>query len=424
MRVSTVSLAVSPPERAAAPSRVANSFVGEIGVRGELHVAVDKPEYCAGDAVTGRLTVIVSETIQCDTLSFAISGEESAQWTERGDHHSRYHEFLHHEILRAALPTPCPPGEYVFPFEYALPADVPGALDADSLYGGGAKALHATIRYTLKASIKVEGRFISDLEASHALVVREKPARPPSGALAAPRSGGVERTVSKRVRLLGCIRRGTCHVAASVKASELALGDTARVDIFVNNHTSAARIRGITCRLYQDVTMQDPAGGARVCSRPLLQVKVDGPRSGELLERPIDLVLAGKLRFPSTRGRFLACTYRISLECEMLLAKSIELHIPVTILPPRGPLRPLSARPLPTMLLAPAAVVAASAYAAAPPQGSQSPELTPTSSREGREESAAPASAQAPAPPPIPPARTFANLAATPAALPTIDLLA
>lgn len=42
-------------------------FVGEIGVRGELHVAVDKPDYYAGDTVTGRLTVIVSETIQCDS---------------------------------------------------------------------------------------------------------------------------------------------------------------------------------------------------------------------------------------------------------------------------------------------------------------------------------------------------------------------
>lgn len=41
-------------------------FVGEIGVRGELYIAVDKPEYTAGDTIAGRLTVTVSETIQCD----------------------------------------------------------------------------------------------------------------------------------------------------------------------------------------------------------------------------------------------------------------------------------------------------------------------------------------------------------------------
>lgn len=48
-------------------------FVGEIGVRGELHVTVDKPEYYAGDTVTGRLTVAVSETIQCDSESSSSS---------------------------------------------------------------------------------------------------------------------------------------------------------------------------------------------------------------------------------------------------------------------------------------------------------------------------------------------------------------
>lgn len=272
-------------------------------------------------------------------LVFTITGEESAQWTQRGDHHSRYQEFLKHEILANVLPNPYLPGEYLYPFSYTLPADVPGVLDADSLDGGDRdlRAMHATIKYTLKASIKVEGRFVSDLEATHALVVREK------HQAAEAISHGVERTVSKRVRLLGCINRGTCHVAASMKKNVMALGDTTRVDIFVNNHTSAASIKHVSCRVYQDVTIADPKGSGvrKVCSRPLLQVRCNGPRSGELLERPMDLVLAGKLRFPSTQGSFIQCSYRMSLECELFLAKTIKIDIPVTILPAQGPLRPL-----------------------------------------------------------------------------------
>lgn len=42
-------------------------FVGEIGVKGELYVTVDKSEYHAGDTITGRLTVNISETIQCNS---------------------------------------------------------------------------------------------------------------------------------------------------------------------------------------------------------------------------------------------------------------------------------------------------------------------------------------------------------------------
>uniref|UniRef100_K3WPC0 Arrestin C-terminal-like domain-containing protein n=1 Tax=Globisporangium ultimum (strain ATCC 200006 / CBS 805.95 / DAOM BR144) TaxID=431595 RepID=K3WPC0_GLOUD len=311
-------------------------FVGEIGVKGELYISVDKSEYYAGDTISGRLNVLVSETIHCDTLVFTITGEESAQWSSRGDHHSRYQEFLKHEILVNVLPNPYLPGEYLYPFSYTLPADIPGVLDADSL-DGDLQALHATIKYTLKASIKVEGRFVSDLESTHALVVRERHRG------TAETSQGVERTVSKRVRMLGCINRGTCHVAASMKKNVLALGETARVDIFVNNHTSSASIKHVSCRVYQDVTIPDPKGSGmrKVCSRPLLQVRATGPKSGELLERPMDFVLAGKLRFPSTEGSFVKCSYRITLECELFLAKTIKIDIPVTILPAQGPLQPL-----------------------------------------------------------------------------------
>lgn len=325
-------------------------------------------------------------------LAFTITGEEIAQWTERGDHHSRYQEFLTHDILVSVLPNPYTPGEYLYPFTYTLPADLPGVVDADSLYGDY-KALHATIKYTLKASIKVEGRFVSDLEATHSLVVREK--RPDHELV----SQGVERTVSKRVRFLRCINRGTCHVAASMKKNVLALGESARIDIFVNNHTSAVDIKSVKCRLYQDVTLKSSQGGIdKICSRPLLQVKCDGPSSGELLERPIDMVLAGKLRFPSTRGSFISCSYRISLECEMFLSKTICIDIPVTILPAQGPLRPLNT------------------HGGLPPVYQQSQPVLQPATQPQAQAAAQPSMAASSQP--------FAHLVAAAPPLPTIDLMA
>lgn len=370
-----------------------------------------------------------------------ILGEETAQWTEHGDHHSRYEAFLQHEVLARVLPSPCHPGEYLYPFQYTLPHDVPGVLDADSLDGDALDALHATIKYTLKASIKVEGRFVSDLEASHALVVRDVPA--PGRALLLPPAlvptQSVERTVSKRVRLFGCLSRGTCHVAASLKHNVLALGDTVRVDVFVNNHTSALAIQSVKCRVYQDVTLADPRsrnGSGQVCSRPLLQVKCAGPSSGELLERPIDLVLAGKLRFPSTTGRFLACSYRIGVECELRFAPPIAIDLPVTIVPAQGPLQPLPIERAPSSSAASSngARATAAAYAA-----QQATPLAPASRTRG--------SSARPPPPPLPfagpPSRPasassssastasstqqqqpFAHLVAAPPAHPQIDLMA
>lgn len=40
------------------------NFSGDIGVKGELYLSVDKDEYRAGDLVTGRITVLVSEPLQ------------------------------------------------------------------------------------------------------------------------------------------------------------------------------------------------------------------------------------------------------------------------------------------------------------------------------------------------------------------------
>ncbi|GMF12640.1 unnamed protein product [Phytophthora lilii] len=40
-------------------------FSGEIGVKGELYFTLDKDEYRAGELVTGRITVLVSEPLQC-----------------------------------------------------------------------------------------------------------------------------------------------------------------------------------------------------------------------------------------------------------------------------------------------------------------------------------------------------------------------
>lgn len=47
-------------------------FGGEIGVKGELYLSVDKDEYRAGDLVTGRITVLVSEPLQCGGASWVV----------------------------------------------------------------------------------------------------------------------------------------------------------------------------------------------------------------------------------------------------------------------------------------------------------------------------------------------------------------
>lgn len=41
-------------------------FMGEIGVRGEVFISLDKNEYSAGDTLSGHITVVVSEPMRCN----------------------------------------------------------------------------------------------------------------------------------------------------------------------------------------------------------------------------------------------------------------------------------------------------------------------------------------------------------------------
>ncbi|KAG1704584.1 hypothetical protein DVH05_005515 [Phytophthora capsici] len=303
------------------------NFSGDIGVKGELYLSVDKDEYRAGDLVTGRITVLVSEPLQVGALVCTIVGEEIAQWKEGKDHHSRCHQILSHQILNKNLPVPYEIGEYLYPFTYTLPVDLPGVLDVQSL-DGDVSALHATIKYTVKATIKVQGRFVSDLEASSDLIIRSNPHQPAE-------VHSVERTVSKALRWFGCLTRGTTHLAMSIPRDVFTLGESPIVECFVNNHTASVGVQQVKVQLIQKVTMRHPDGSEDICKRPVAEAKCPGPKKGDMLECPVQLNLDDQVHFPTTIGSFLSCTYTIALVCEYALFISpIRIELPVSIAPP------------------------------------------------------------------------------------------
>ncbi|KAE9000179.1 hypothetical protein PR001_g18856 [Phytophthora rubi] len=301
----------------------------EIGVKGELYLSVDKDEYRAGDLVTGRITVLVSEPLQCGALVCTIVGEEIAQWKDGGDHHSRCHQILRQEVVHKDLPNPYDIGEYIYPLTYTLPADLPGVLNVQPLDGDVA-ALHATIKYTVTATIKVHGRFVSDLEASTDVVVRSNPRAPVE-------VHSVERTVSKVLRWFGCLSRGTSHLAMSMPRDVFTLGESPIVECFVNNHTASVGVEQVRVQLIQKVTMRHPNGEEDVCTRPVAEAKCPGPKHGDMLECPVQLNLDDQAHFPSTTGSILSCSYTVALVCEYrysMLIDPVRIELPVTILPP------------------------------------------------------------------------------------------
>lgn len=229
--------------------------------------------------------------------------------------------------MNKPLPNPYKIGEYLYPLTYALPVDLPGVLNVQSL-DGDVSALHATIKYTVTATIKVQGRFVSDLEASTDITVRSNPQLPVE-------VHSVERTVSKALRWLGCLSRGTSHLAMSMSRDVFTLGENPMVECFVNNHTASVGVQQVKVQLIQKVTVRHPHGEEDVCTRPVAEAKSPGPKHGDMLECPVQLNLDDQVQFPTTTGSFLSCTYTIALVCEYsMLIEPIRIELPVTILPP------------------------------------------------------------------------------------------
>ncbi|KAF1773564.1 hypothetical protein GQ600_11541 [Phytophthora cactorum] len=253
------------------------NFSGDIGVKGELYISVEKDEYRA----------------------------EIAQWKEGKDHHSRFHQILRHEILNKPLPVPYEIGEYLYPLTYTLPADLPGVLNVQSL-NGDVSALHASIKYTVTATIKVQGRFVSDLEASTDMVVR-------STTQSHVEVHSVERTVSKALRWFGCLSRGTSHLAISMPRDAFTLNESPIVECYVNNHTASVGVQQVRVQLIQKVTVQHPDGTEDVCARPVAEAKCSGPKHGDMLECPVQLNLDDQFS---------------------MFISPIRVELPVSILPP------------------------------------------------------------------------------------------
>lgn len=219
-------------------------------------------------------------------------------------------------MVHKDLSNPYDIGEYIYPLTYTLPADLPGVLNVQPLDGDVA-ALHATIKYTVTATIKVQGRFVSDLEASTDVVVRSNP-QPPVEV------HSVERTVSKALRWFGCLSRGTSHLAMSMPRDVFTLGESPIVECFVNNHTASVGVDQVRVQLIQKVTLRHPNGDEDTCARPVAEAKCPGPKHGDMLECPVQLNLDDQVHFPSTTGSFLSCSYTVALVCEysMLIAPS------------------------------------------------------------------------------------------------------
>ncbi|KAG1704666.1 hypothetical protein DVH05_005595 [Phytophthora capsici] len=311
------------------------------GDKGKIGIKVNKPAYVAGDLVVGTIYVDIHETITCDALVLKVSGKEKVEFThvrhETRDGETTVHrdqvqlgnEFFKQKIvIFATTGRNYTPGRYSYPFEYQLPAQLPGVFKITGYSQGDIDKLSAKIKYKFKATLDVDGFFASDLKADCDLVVHERNLKE----LVAS-----EDSTTQDVKFLCCFSRGTCQLAVAMDKSVYLPGETAQIHCNITNG-STVEITAMRCKLYQDITVKlAKEGSYRTFTKLMCESAFPGVPPGASLSQPQPLSListhSGALQ-PSTKGDLIACSYRIDVECDIPWCPDVRLQLPVSIIAP------------------------------------------------------------------------------------------
>lgn len=99
---------------------------------GYLYVKTDKPFYYPGNRVYGKIYIRALNVINANFLEIRVKGKEKAKFTTHHDDSETRHkmETKHIDCKMTAFTFqgPLQPGDYIIPFEFDLPHDVPASV--------------------------------------------------------------------------------------------------------------------------------------------------------------------------------------------------------------------------------------------------------------------------------------------------------
>ena len=230
------------------------------------------------------------------------------------------------QIVLCSLPHVYAPGNYVYPFEYQLPADLPGVIDIANYSGDSARHLKASIRYKFKACLDVDGFLSRDLKGEIAPVVHARVAQPITAS---------EDHTEQDVRFLCCFSKGRCQLAVCMDKNVYFPGEVAQIQCNIANN-SDVDITRMTCRLYQELIVRAAGGRVRTVSKVLSERSFAGVKQHSSLQQPQPLPLVADtgrgVMTASTGGRILECRYRVEIECDITWRPDVRLRLPVQML--------------------------------------------------------------------------------------------
>ncbi|KAL3659595.1 hypothetical protein V7S43_015272 [Phytophthora oleae] len=320
--------------------KVGKSF--GFGVKGSIRVRLNRESYAAGDLVQGQLILRISRSIEREDFTLHIEGAETIVWSEGANHAlpncNMHDEFLCERIrLSEPMPSAFDPGEYRFRFRFLLKDTLPPVLRVTEGFAGTMRDVNASVSYTIKARLGVQGKLVADMETTHDLIVHRPSLCHPVRSL--------QKSSSDEVRLLSLMKsKGACEVSVCLDSDVHISGSTLSLQARVSNYSSRG-MHSISVLLFEDLTVELPNRRPSTGTRVMCTQTFPGVTAGQLLDEMLYLPLiddvSGRPVAATNSAAFVRWQYRLEVKCRFTLSKSVKVDMPVVIL------RDVGALPMP-----------------------------------------------------------------------------
>jgi len=203
---------------------------------GHLYIQTEKTIYNPGETITGNIYLQAYQEISAGQIVIKLKGKEIIHLFE-----GEPLAFSKH-ITKAERPAfigpPFTKGQYVFPFNFLLPENIPG-----SFFQQGSKFL-ASIIYYLEASITPIRIMDPKIKYKHRFVVTQ-----------VPKSITGEQDEIRTNMTSCCFPKGFNILSVRPEMNSYTAGDIAQIAITFDNTQCSLNNRRITATLYQNLTL-------------------------------------------------------------------------------------------------------------------------------------------------------------------------
>jgi len=309
----------------------------------EIFIHTDKGYYIGGDIIYGTIFISINKPIEAKGILVELIGEEKVMWhyehrenyTDNNGqqqtkveirHHKAHNHFFKDSFKLVEYPGSFPVGRFSYPFQYRLPANLPGTFYKKK---GGRLPMKAAVGYKIKCVLQRPGIFTFDLKEKRHITIHER-----LDNLIQPQ----HLIKTAEVRTLCCIPRGPVRVECWMDKNSYVAGETVQAHVKVDND-SAVEVRHFTSKLIREISLY-AHGNRHVIRTVICEQRYPGTPPHTNKESPVPLPLMGKRHRnvkPATNAKLLQCKYTMMIEMDIPMAPDVELYSPVVIYAPQSP---------------------------------------------------------------------------------------